>query len=428
MALRMSHGHATHSPCSPRSLHVLPHPNRLNHWHWITLVAVVGVVVVCWGCSASGRTMAKKDAMPEPKQSGEKSKAEAKEAKKAGAKAGKQTLALANDAPRKRRVVKKGETELDRVRDIAIELSEQHAPVEQMRVCYAKKEREWWITLFQDKGQTLELVQFIWNSANDKLDPYCVEKFIARDALDDYLFESKPERECSAFEHTKKGWVAIKGPPTKKKPLHSSILQEDSQGRSMLSGAANVLELLLVGAPDDELALNLTNVSTGPSHVSDYVFVYGSEMKHTDLLRWLRGRGYDPELLRDASAAKLEGYDFIWNHYSAVKGGGTANIQPRKSAVVWGLLLEVDSRLLDALDRKQGGPTTYSRGTKRIPVRRIDDGRTVLAWVYTAKPNRNGRTDVWPTSRYKKGIVEAASFWGFPGPYVEKIRQWHTSR
>jgi gamma-glutamylcyclotransferase (GGCT)/AIG2-like uncharacterized protein YtfP len=151
-------------------------------------------------------------------------------------------------------------------------------------------------------------------------------------------------------------------------------------------------------------------------------------MRHTDLLRWLRGRGYNPEFLLDASAAKLKGYDFVWNYYSNVKGGGTANIRPTKDSVVWGLLLEVDSRLLEALDRKQGSPSTYSRGPKRIPVRRVEDGRTVLAWVYTAKANRDGRTDVWPTSRYKKDIAEAASFWGFPRRYLEKIRQWHTSR
>lgn len=394
----------------------------------LTLAGLACVIAVCWGCSAVSRKVAKQDPAPEAKSASIASAGAAKGKTVDGAQAPKPAPVLGQEGTSKKIALKPGQTELEAVREIAIDLTKEHAPVEQMRLCYAKRAREWWITLFRDEGHAFDLKQYIWTPAEEKLDPFCVEKVIPREAIDDYLFESRPDRECTALEHSKKGWIAIKSRSDEKKPAKSVTHPKRPERRSSRTPEPWIPEVRLVSGTDAELALNLTNVSTGPSRVSDYVFVYGSEMRHTDLLRWLRGRGYNPEFLLDASAAKLNGYDFVWNYYSNVKGGGTANIRPTKDSVVWGLLLEVDSRLLEALDRKQGSPTTYSRGAKRIPVRRVEDGRTVLAWVYTAKPNRDGRTDVWPTNRYKKDIAQAASFWGFPQRYVEKIRQWHTNR
>jgi hypothetical protein len=403
-------------------------PKALRSGSWLSGLGLICVLMVCWGCSATGRHVAKAGAEPAEKVATEKSGSSAKQ-EKASSEAvhkGEQEPSLPS---REKRRIRTGRTELDIVREIAIDLSKKHAPVERMKVCFAKKSGEWWITLFKESGHAFDIKQYIWNSRDDKLDPYCVEKVIPRDAVEDYLFEKRVDRDCTAFEHTKNGgWAAVKGRHSGKRPETSSHVPDRPDRRSRDSDSSRGEGLRLVNSVDTGDGVNVTNVSTGPARVPDYVFVYGSEMKHTDLLKWLKSKGYKPELLLAASAAKLEGYDFVWNYYSEVKGGGAANIQPSKDAAVWGLLLELDSSLLTALDRKQGSPVTYSRGPKRIPVRRIADGRTMLAWVYTAKPNRNGRTDVWPTREYKRGIVEAASFWGFPAPYLERIRQWHTSR
>ena len=90
------------------------------------------------------------------------------------------------------------------------------------------------------------------------------------------------------------------------------------------------------------------------------------------------------------------------------------------------MLLEIDQSLLKAFDRKEGHPFFYSRGENRIPVRRADDGKTVMAWVYIAKSNKGDRRDVWPTRDYKKIVLDAAVFWGFPEEFIEKIKAWPT--
>jgi gamma-glutamylcyclotransferase (GGCT)/AIG2-like uncharacterized protein YtfP len=102
------------------------------------------------------------------------------------------------------------------------------------------------------------------------------------------------------------------------------------------------------------------------------------------------------------------------------------NLEPRRNSAVWGILLEMDGRLLEALDRKTGHPNFYSRQDNRVQVRRVEDGRTVTAWLYLAKPNRSGRGDFRPTADYKTKLIEAASFWGFPSDYIDKMRAWRT--
>ncbi len=395
-------------------------------------IIFLSALLILSACSATGRQFAKKSVLPqEPTPSREtgvvkpENKPPPDPTSSPEAKATQQTP-QAEEKPRN------GKTELEIVKNIARDLAKKYSPVENMTICYATREDEWWITLFQDEGHAFELKRYIWTKRNDKVEPFLVPKRIARGDLTDYLNEKPLGKECTAFEHTKNGWTAMKhrssAPHTVGSPKRPKKPQNKAARRAHHSQAPRPEDLRLVSGDDEKPALKIRNVSIPLHQSTDYVFAYGSEMKHTDLLRWLRAHGYDTGLVVDASAATLDGYDFVWNYYSPVKAGGTANIEPRRDAVVWGLLLEVDSRLIAALDRKQGHPMSYGRGHKRIPVRRVEDSRTVLAWVYTAKPNRDGRTDIWPTPKYKNRIVEAATFWGFPRQYVDRIKKWNTSR
>jgi hypothetical protein len=88
--------------------------------------------------------------------------------------------------------------------------------------------------------------------------------------------------------------------------------------------------------------------------------------------------------------------------------------------------VEIEDPLLKAFDQREGHPSVYCRGEQRVPVRRVSDGKTVFAWLYRAKPNRDGRRDIWPTPQYKRKIVEAAQFWDLPREYVHKIESWKT--
>ncbi len=159
---------------------------------------------------------------------------------------------------------------------------------------------------------------------------------------------------------------------------------------------------------------------------TDFTFAYGSNMNRSDLRSWLEAGGYDSSLIVDAVPATLAGYDFVWNFYSSGRAGGTANLEPKEGSTIWGVLIEFDEDLLKAFDRKEGHPYFYSRGASKVPVKRGSDGKTVMAWLYLAKPNKGSRRDVWPTREYKKIVLDAAEFWNLPEEYVERIRHWNT--
>jgi gamma-glutamylcyclotransferase (GGCT)/AIG2-like uncharacterized protein YtfP len=149
-------------------------------------------------------------------------------------------------------------------------------------------------------------------------------------------------------------------------------------------------------------------------------------MNHTDFLAWLEANGYDSSMVVDVTPGVLSGYGLVWNFYSASRGGGAVNVEPRKDSKIWGLLLKIEDPLLHAIDQREGHPDVYSRGEHRVAVKRAADGKTVFAWLYRAEPNRGQRRDVWPTAGYKKKILEAALFWNFPQDYVRQIRAWKT--
>jgi gamma-glutamylcyclotransferase (GGCT)/AIG2-like uncharacterized protein YtfP len=159
---------------------------------------------------------------------------------------------------------------------------------------------------------------------------------------------------------------------------------------------------------------------------TDFIFAYGSNMNRSELRSWLEANGYDSSLIGNVSNASLDGYDFVWNYYSQGKRGGTANLEHKEGSTIWGVLIELDESLLKAFDRLEGHPYFYSRGEKRVSVHRQEDGKTVAAWLYLAKPNKGGRRDVRPTREYKKIVLDAALFWELPAAHIEKIKNWET--
>ena len=157
---------------------------------------------------------------------------------------------------------------------------------------------------------------------------------------------------------------------------------------------------------------------------TDFVFAYDSLMNRSEIRSWLEANGYNSSLIVSMEPAKLNGYDFVWNHYSRYRGGGLANLEPRESSVVYGVPYEIEQQLLKAFDRFHGHPAIYSRGEVKIPVQRLSDGKNVLAWLYKGNANKIGMKDIRPTRDYKRILVEAATFWGFPEEYLSRLRQW----
>jgi hypothetical protein len=72
--------------------------------------------------------------------------------------------------------------------------------VRKIRICYAVKYDEWWVTLYEDIGPFFELKQFVWNREQERLQPHLVEQRIAKTALERHLKESEPEQACEALD------------------------------------------------------------------------------------------------------------------------------------------------------------------------------------------------------------------------------------
>jgi gamma-glutamylcyclotransferase (GGCT)/AIG2-like uncharacterized protein YtfP len=157
---------------------------------------------------------------------------------------------------------------------------------------------------------------------------------------------------------------------------------------------------------------------------TDFVFAYDSLMNRSEMRSRLEANGYDSSLVVGMEPAKLNGYDFVWNHYSSHRGGGLANLEQREGSVVFGVVYEIEQQLLKAFDRFHGHPAIYYRGDTRIPVQRLSDGKNILVWMYRGNANRSGAKVILPTRDYKKILVEAATFWGFPEEYLDRLRKW----
>lgn len=157
---------------------------------------------------------------------------------------------------------------------------------------------------------------------------------------------------------------------------------------------------------------------------TDFVFGYSSLMNDSELRAWLETSGYDSSLLRNIEAAKLTGYELVWNHYAPSRGGGRANLRRRDGAFIYGALIEFEWQLLKAFDRREAHPAIYSRGEERIPVQRLDDGKTVFAWVYIGVPNRPEGAVALPSRDYRRILVQAARRLNFPEDYIAAMEMW----
>jgi len=430
------------------------------------------------------------------------------------------------------------ESEREQARAVAGDLAKRLRSVRTIRLCYDNKEKEWWISLYEDSGGFFEVRQFIWSPLKDKPEPFLVQERITRARLEAHLTAARKDFTCQVLERSgekspapaaeankstpektkakspgtkiageaptrkptpKRVEVAIPPrvtnpapvgasaakkadppkTPSKPQPATKAAPAEPEEKVYRLASAGpvqrevtqkNLPRAAMSVQPDyrpavaGEMKREVPAKSSLPKDRSDQasdaaplkplrtpagqavaalppqetkldvrssrptysIFVYGSEMNHSELMAWLEANRYDTALLADAAPGVLEGYDFVWNYFSPSRHGGAVNLEPRPGSKIWGLLIEVEDKLLDAFDRKAGHPNYYSRGEERIPVKRIQDGRTVFAWLYVAKPNKGARRDIWPTRDYKSRVLEAAMFWDFPEEYIRKIRDWPT--
>ncbi len=94
----------------------------------------------------------------------------------------------------------KQEWEDQKVRDAAAELAKASPEVKKIKICYAVKEHEWWVILYERGEGFFELKQFIWNNESERLEPFLVLKRIPAARLQQHLTEEEPGKACEEME------------------------------------------------------------------------------------------------------------------------------------------------------------------------------------------------------------------------------------
>lgn len=154
--------------------------------------------------------------------------------------------------------------------------------------------------------------------------------------------------------------------------------------------------------------------------MSQRVFAYGSNMHLVDLARWMRDRRLGDLGSPSVQRALLPKHRLVWNYYSPPRRGGAANIEPCEDGDLPGVVIDVDARLLAAIDRKEGHPERYSRGERPRPVRLESDVWTE-AWVYVVRPPYRKPHPVHPRREYLELMIEGARGHGLPTWHLELL-------
>jgi hypothetical protein len=92
------------------------------------------------------------------------------------------------------------EWEDQKVRDAAVVIAKASPEVKKIKICYAVKQHEWWVILYERGQGFFELKQYIWNKESEKLEPYLVQKRIPAARLQQHLTEEEPGKACEVLE------------------------------------------------------------------------------------------------------------------------------------------------------------------------------------------------------------------------------------
>jgi hypothetical protein len=87
-----------------------------------------------------------------------------------------------------------------KVKAAATELARGVPGIKKIKICYAVKEDEWWVTLYQESGSGFDLKQYTWNREQDRLEPFLVPKTIPADRLQSQLAEHEPDMACEVLD------------------------------------------------------------------------------------------------------------------------------------------------------------------------------------------------------------------------------------
>ena len=140
-------------------------------------------------------------------------------------------------------------------------------------------------------------------------------------------------------------------------------------------------------------------------------FAYGSNMSSEELRDWCPSAEF-------AAIARLPNYRLDFTRHSRRRRGGVADVAPSSGDEVWGVVYDIPSDELAALDRKEG---VAKDAYRRLHVYVTEpSGQRVRALTYTVVHKVPAEL---PSERYLDLILKGAREWKLPAEYVRKLEQ-----
>lgn len=88
-----------------------------------------------------------------------------------------------------------------KVLNAAVKKAKEFAAPKKIKVCYDVEPDEWWVFIYDDVGNRIDLKQFVWNRNREILEPHLVlSDPIPHSRLDDHLYKKESGRACEVYE------------------------------------------------------------------------------------------------------------------------------------------------------------------------------------------------------------------------------------
>lgn len=140
-------------------------------------------------------------------------------------------------------------------------------------------------------------------------------------------------------------------------------------------------------------------------------FAYGSNMSREELRSWCPSAEF-------VTIARLLDHRLDFTRHSRRRQGGVADVVPSSGHQVWGVVYDIPSHELPALDRKEG---IAKDAYRRLHVQVTEpSGQQVRALTYTVV--HKVPTEL-PSERYLDLILKGAREWKLPAEYVRRLEQ-----
>ncbi len=91
--------------------------------------------------------------------------------------------------------------ESQKVKAAAIKIAKTVPAVIKIKVCYAVENDEWWVTLYDDHGELIDLKQYTWNREKLALEPFLVLRQISKSQLEHDLTQKTSGRACEILDY-----------------------------------------------------------------------------------------------------------------------------------------------------------------------------------------------------------------------------------